>query len=539
MATHCLYLTNSVLVSLIARGSTFSARREFPVTDAGLAEFEAHLATVANLPTRLFTDLAEEDFRPDTIPHVGRGDREAILARKLGQLYRNAPYRHAIVQGRETEGRRDDRVVYVALTSAEVLKPWLEVIERLEVPLEGMYSSALLGARLLEALEVRHPHTLLVYLSPGESLRQTYFRGHELRLTRLTHVDLQHGQSLGALLAEETTRTWQYLDNLRSFGPDDRLEVVILAHPRDHAVIRPALLGFQQLAYHLVDTDQVSAKLGLKPPARGPGAEEVLVHLFERKPVDNHFATQEMRRFATLRAARNGIVAGAAGVLAIGIVGGAVTFASIMHTSDVDQHTEREIVELNRQYEQVRRSMPTFDVAGAAMRDAVGFYTGYLQGYPTVAQFVVPLSAALEAHPSVRLNQIAWQASDDAKAMPAITPQPARVPPPAKAFARGADAAVRTPGSEDPVQPFAGGRYEIALVEALVTSPVHDFRGAIAEVERLAEDIGRLKGYRADVVESPLDLRSTLQLQGRNGEREPANMDARFVLRIVRTREAT
>jgi hypothetical protein len=246
-----------------------------------------------------------------------------------------------------------------------------------------------------------------------------------------------------------------------------------------------------------------------------------------------------MRRFATLRAARSAIVAGAAGVLAIGIVGGAVTLASIVHTSDVDQHTEREIVELNRQYEQVRRSMPTFDVAGAAMRDAVGFYSGYLQGYPSVVQFVVPLSAALEAHPSVKLNQLAWQATDDPKALPVITPQLARVPPPAKAVARGGDAAVRSPASEDPAQPFPGGRYEVALVEALVTSPSQDFRGAIAEVERLAEDIRRIRGYRADVVESPLDLRSSLQLQGRNAEREPATMDARFVLRIVRTRETT
>src|SRR4029078_2898751 len=159
---------------------------------------------------------------------------------------------------------------------------------------------------------------------------------------------------------------------------------------------------------------------GLKPPARGPSAEELLVHLFGRKPVDNHFATPEMRRFATLRAARNALGTGAAVVLGIGIVGGALTLSSIVRTSDVDQHTEREIVELNRQYEQVRRSMPTLDVAGGAMRDTVGFYSGYLQGYPSVVQFVLPLSSVLEAHPTVRLNQIAWQATDHAKALPDV-----------------------------------------------------------------------------------------------------------------------
>jgi hypothetical protein len=74
------------------------------VSEAGLADFEAYLRTLAATPARLYIDLAEEDFRADTIPHVGRGDRETIIARKLGQIYRNAPFRHALVQGREPKG---------------------------------------------------------------------------------------------------------------------------------------------------------------------------------------------------------------------------------------------------------------------------------------------------------------------------------------------------------------------------------------------------------------------------------------------------
>ena len=537
MAKHYLYLTNAKLVSLLARRGSFAARREFGVTDAGLAEFEQHLASLGDVPVHFFTDLAEEDFRADTVPHVGRGDRDAILARKLGQIFRNAPYRHAIVQGRETEGRRDDRVVYAAITSAEVVKPWLDAIERLEVPLAGVHSAALLGVRVLEAMDVSHPHTLLVHLSPGEALRQTYFRGRELRLTRLTPIDLQEGQTLGALLAEETTRTWQYLDNLRSFGADDRLEVVLLAHPRDQAGIRPALQGFAQLAYHLLDTDQVAARIGLKPPPRTSSAEEILIRLFERKPAENHFASSEMRRFATLRTARTAIGFAAAGVLAIGLGAGGFTAANIMDTAAGDQRTAREVMDLNREYEQVSRSMPSFDVAGSTMRDAVTFYTSFIQGFPSVGDFAVPLSAALEAHPRVRLNQLAWLATDDPKATPAITPQPARVPPPVKALARG-DVAARSPAADDAAgQAFAGGRIEVALIEALVTTPSQDFRGALAEVEALAADVRRIPGYQAELLESPLDVRPSLILQGRNAEREPGTMEARFVLRVVRTRE--
>jgi len=106
-----------------------------------------------------------------------------------------------------------------------------------------------------------------------------------------------------------------------------------------------------------------------------------------------------------------------------------------------------------------------------------------------------------------------------------------------KAVTRTQDAAGAA--SEDAANPpFAGGRYEVALVEGNVRVRANDFRGAVEEVERLAADIGKLEGFRADVVESPLDVSPTIALQGRHGEREPETMEPRFVLRIVRERRA-
>ena len=40
------------------------------------------------------------------------------------------------------------------------------------------------------------------------------------------------------------------------------------------------------------------------------------------------------------------------------------------------------------------------------------------------------------------------------------------------------------------------------------------------------------------VVESPLDVRPTLALQGRHAEREPDTLEARFVLRVVHERRS-
>src|SRR5688572_22681473 len=179
MSRHFLYLTNERLVSITTRGKRIVMRREFAVSGAGAAEFERYLAALAHEPTRLFTDLTEEDFRLDTVPHVGARDRDAILERKLVQMFRNTPYRHAQLQGREAEGRRDDRVLYTAITNPEVLRPWLDAMERLHVPLEGIHSAAVFSAVMLEELDLVFPHTLLVTFTPGDAMRQSYFRDRE------------------------------------------------------------------------------------------------------------------------------------------------------------------------------------------------------------------------------------------------------------------------------------------------------------------------------------------------------------------------
>jgi hypothetical protein len=533
---HFLYLTNTRLVSLVTQGKRIAARREFAVSGAGAAAFELYLANVRDAPTHLFTDLAEEDFRLDTIPHVGGRDREAILNRKLAQIFRNTPYRHALLQGRETEGRRDDRVFYTAITNPELLRPWLEMLERLRVPLAGIHSAAVFSGMLLEELDMLFAHTLLVTFTPGDAMRQSYFRDREIKFSRITPIDLEEGQSLGTMIAEETTRTWQYLDSLRNFGGDDRLEVCILVHPNDRRVVEPELRNFAQLQYHVLDIEQVALKLGLKPAPLDSTAEEVMVHLFLLRRAPNHFASEEMRRFAILRRARIVLTQVAGAVLAASLAWGGWTVAPAFKASEVDQRLAQQVSSLDREHNEIMKSLPSFGVGGSTMRDAVAFYNGAIRGFPTLTQFLVPVSAVLGEHPSMRLTQIAWIATDDAKATPRLTRTQSRDAPPVRAVTKAAEAGVLA--ADDPPNPvFAGGRYQVALLEGTLRVPVNDFRAALAEVEKLAQDIGRLDGYQAEVVEGPLDVSPTHQLQGRLTERTAPTMETRFVLRVVRRKD--
>ena len=532
---HFLYLTNTRLVSLVASGKRIVSRREFAVAGAGANAFERYLAGMTAVPVHIFTDLAEEDFRLDTIPHVGKRDREALLARKLSQIFRNTPYRHALLQGREAEGRRDDRVLYTAITNGEVLRPWLEIIDRLKVPLAGIHSSAVFSGMLLDELDLLFPHALLVTFTPGDAIRQTYFRDREIKFSRLTPIDLEEGQSLGTMIAEETTRTWQYLDSLRHFAQDDRLEVCILVHKNDRPAIESALRDFAQLQYHLLDIEQVAQKLGLKPPPLDSTAEEVIVHLFLLRKAENHYASPELRRHATQRSARIAINQVAAGVVAASVAWGGWNVSLVLQKSEADQRLAQEMNALNRDYEGITKALPSFGVGGSTMRDAVSFYNSSIRGFPMLLDFMVPLSQVMRAHPSVRLSQLAWQATDDPKATPRIATTTTPEAPPVKAVGKSAEAPSAQETSAGPT--FAGGRYEVAVIEATVRVSTNDFRGAMAEVEKLAADIGRVEGFRAEVMESPLDTNPSIALQGRHAEGEPRSMEPRFVLRVMRDRQ--
>ena len=539
MSRHFVYLTNNRLVSMITQGKRIAARREFAVTGAGASEFERYLSSFVDAPTHLFTDLSEEDFRLDTIPHVGARDREAIVARKLGQIFRSSPYRYAVMQGREPEGRRDDRVIYTAITNPELLRPWVDAIERHAIPLAGIYSAAVFSSVMLEELDLVFPHTLLVTFTPGQAMRQTYFRDGEIKFSRLTPVDLEEGQTLGAMVAEETTRTWQYLDSLRHFGGDDRLEVCVLVHPSDRPAVQPELRDFAQIQYRLVDMEQASMKLGLKPAPLDSTDEEVLVHLFLMRPAANHFASPELRRFSSLRRARIAINQVSVAILVAGIVWGGYNFFRALQGNQAEQQVNRDISTLDREYDEITRALPSFGVGGSTMRDAVAFYNASIRSFPSLPEFLVPLSRVLQSYPDVQLTQLAWQATDDAKATPTMSLGAPRSLPVQAMNRTDAPPPPSSAADNNGNPPYAGGKFEVALLEASVRVGANDFRGAIDRAQQVSEAIGKLPGYRCEVLESPLDVRSNIAIQGRQSNAEPSMMDTRFVLRVLRQRGAT
>ena len=549
MAKHFLYLTNDKLIALIWKSGTIVERDVFGSTECGTPSFAEYVARHRHISTYVVTDLIEEDFRLDTVPHLRGNDRDAVLGRKLSQLYRASPFRHGIIQGREPEGRRDDKVLYHAVTNAELLKPLLAVLERAEVPLEGIYSSAVLSGRLLDALNAFFQHTLLVTIVPDFGLRQTYFQNKQVKFSRLTPIIFDEGQPAGQLIAAETSRTWQYLDSLRFFASGETLEVSILVHARDREMMAEAIRSYPLIQHRFLDIDEVAAKLKLKPAPVSSHAEELLVHLYAQGHIENHFATPEQRKFGMFKRARFVLFALTAGILAAGTVGASFNlYQANKISSEIDRRTDTTNV-LQTEYRTVVNEISKQTAASETVRDASAFFKHYMRPVPaSPGDFVRAFSEVLTEFPNIQLLQLVWAPVGDVNATPVYAVSPEKAASLLKstskvggaaAGAGGANASASTPQtaqtSTEADPPLSDGKYQALIVEAAISPFDGDYRKAINDINIFIARINQVPGVNASMMIEPLDVRTSATITATDRLQTPLRPDARFVLKLVRS----
>ena len=546
MQKHFLYLTNDKLVALIWKGGTIVERDVFGSTELGMSDFTNYISRHRTLSTYIITDLIEEDFRLDTVPHLRGGDLDAVIGRKLAQLYRASPFRHGIVQGREPEGRRDDKVLYHAVTNPEILNALLAAIERVEIPLESICSSAVLSGKLLEALNSFFLHTLLVTIVPDFGLRQTYFQNKQIKFSRLTPIIFDEGQPAGDLIAAETSRTWQYLDSLRFFAAGETLEVSILLHSQDRQMVADAIRNYPLIQYRFLDISAVATKFKFEPAPVSSHAEEVLVHLYAQGRIENHFATPEQRCFAVYKRARIGLFALTAGVLAVGAIATGYNLYEASTISAAIAQRSIAMRPLQAEYQAVVTEISKQTAASNTVRDASGFFIRYMR--PTSAalgDFMRMFSQVFTEFPHMQLLQLVWQPVDDDIVTPnylaSTAPSTGQLQSVTKAGPApgtpGAPAAAVAPGQppsseQDPT--LSDGKFQALIVEAAIRPFDGNYRKASDDIRKFILRINQMPDISASLIAEPLDVRSSASIGARDSALASPGGDARFVLKLVR-----
>ncbi len=522
MPKQLLYLTNNVLTATMWQESKLAVGPTFENNAQGWEEFSTYLAnTSRNIRTYLLTDLIEEDFQRENIPHVLGSAKTALIQRRLNQLYRETPFRHFSSQGREDSGRRDDRMLFSALTNAELPKPWLEAISMQKIPLVGIYSVSLLAPLLSKKLSLDSGHLLLVtHQSAG--LRSSYFYNGYLKFSRLTPVAAQDVEAVTETTMLEMAKTRQFLTSTRLVGYNDLVHVVILANKKTLPILESRCENTPKIMHRIIDLDRATMTLRQKNLLGIDLCDALFLSLLARNTPADHYPQFETKRFYTVWQARTYLY-----VLSFITFMGALVWsgANSLAARKASNQTAQLSSEANiahTRYQAVMKNMPPTIAPSSQMKAAVSIDEMIAQNVPTPTMLLGIISNALEHSPQIRLNNLRWQTSETDGATLNLADL-ANLPLPS--------ATETTPPSGAligiPKKPF-----EMVVIEGEALTFKEDYRRALEVVRKFTADLNRNKQIQATITRQPLDIRPLVKLEGQAGKEDEA-AKAQFALTLI------
>ena len=489
-------------------------RAVFAAKEEGREGFRRYLAETPGIPFHLLVDAADEEYRHDTVPHVARRDRQVLLRRKAGRLFKDTGYYCCKVTGRETTGRKDDRVLLSALANPGIVRQWTALLDEARMPLAGTCSLPLFSGQLLKTIAGRVDGCrVLVSMQSISGLRQTSFEDGEFRFSRLVQTPPAGHESLPGVIADEAEKVLRYLDSRRTDAPAAPAHVHFLFAGDLLRELQTVLKRQDSVTYHFCDLCDLAGENAPGKSGSDPYGDAYFMQQLLRLKPANAYAGAAERRWFVLRRLRAGFAAtgfalllGGAGWSVLNIYGGVA-----LHLAG--NAAEEEAHGYAADYELARKRLPPTPVDPSGLKAAVMIAEGLARYKTSPIGMVAVLGRSLQGFPSIRLNSVSWMVTAD----------------PDTAFAGGAERAATAVAMD--VSGAARSLYQAALVNGRLEPFNGNYRDAMDAINRFAEDLrGREAVSGVDVVALPLDTSSGADLQGNT---QSLQRQAEFTLKVV------
>ena len=513
-----------ILVSLTARSARFalfergalSQLTGYDNAEAAWSAFGALLQKHPATPVYLMLDTVEEEYRTEILPHVYGGARRDMLKRKLGQLLRTAPYRATWLQGREPGGgkRRDDIYLFLALISGELLRPYLDHIQRSRAPLAGIYLLPQVSQALATALKCATSGALLVSCQQG-GLRQSFFLNGRLRISRITPFEPPSESTSESAMAEhyaeEIEKSRLFLYNSRQMPREAQLTVQVLDFDGSLQQL-PALLPQESnLSCQCIAFEQVCAALGIAESALPRDSEALHLYLLGKYPPPVSLAAPQLTGDFAVYRLRLGLYAASAALTVAALLWSGYNLYRGYDNQNAIKRAMTETARYRAEYEEAARRFPAAPVSADKLRRAVEVTGQLKQLARTPERFMQTLAQGLNAFPQIQLNRLEWRYGAAPAAAAGVQAAP------------NAQTQWQQRGEfEAEIRPFTG-----------------DYRSALALIEQFAAALRTQAGVaEVTIAKLPVNLDPATTLRGSTQDNLEAKPGAaQFILNIVLKRE--
>ncbi len=485
----------------------------FDIDDAGRNNFERYLKETENTPMTILVDVIEEEFRQDTIPHVFGSDRTALIERKQSRLFRDADYVYVQSQGREVEGRRDDRLLFVALTKQDIVEPWIELLDKYKVPLKGMLSVPLLLQSYIKTLPDISDHALIVTMQSISGLRQTFFHKKELKISRLSKLPRFGTESYAPRIESEVEKIQRYLNSLRLIPNDTSLDVYVIADKTTLDELEKRKVSARMLKRHYYDVNKLLESIQKSAVQTVPFSDQLLLCHLLKDQVKNCYASSSEMRYLKMRNMRHAMNVASATLLFVSVIYSGLNFMGGLTYKQESESSKNKADFYQVRYDLARERLPKTPVEPAQIKVAVDAVATLEEYKSTPHEMLSFLGKGLEQYPKIKLDDIDWIFSLDPNKGTAVEDNSDNLP-------------VDIVNDINQVK-----YYQISNLSAHIEPFDGNYREAIAMVNEFAETLsGFDSAYSVSIESFPLDISSKATLQGNTRSK---GKTALFSLRAV------
>ncbi|HMW18835.1 MAG TPA: hypothetical protein PKN13_02990 [Accumulibacter sp.] len=490
------------------QGGALTQDGSYEATAAGAQEFSGYLERHKKKVFAILANVSEENFHLETIPFLRGEDRQAIVTRKLGQLYFSASLTTALSLGHQKSRRKDERIMLVALTNNEAFAPWLAAFAQTETPLAGIYSLPLLAPLFLKRIGITEERCLLLTIQ-DQSIRQSYLDKGELQFSRLAPL---HNSSIGGIaqtFAAEALKLQQYLVGQRILGRQEPIAVYLLAHANARKAIETSCEDSEMLSFFILDIDECARKCKQKKALADTRSELFFLQLLATSSGKGQFANDDHRHdyhLWLLRTVFEGL--GALALFSCLLFSGKQVFDARLLNKEASS-IQQETILARQHYQSIVNTFPPIPTSNETLRRVIKRYAELQNASGTPMTVYREISRALQTAEAIEIEGIEWRNSP-VEAAKGTAPNPS------------------SPGSE-----LTLTQKETAVFRGTLSLGVNNNpRQILAVFNQFISTLKLNPKLQVEVLQQPFDIESAKSLKGGGDDALEAKQTRAFKVQI-------
>lgn len=508
-----LYVNGNSVTLYHAHRKGAHALGAFSCSNTGYSELAQRLNDGEPRPVAILVDLIEEEFREESLPHTIGRDRSNLHTRHVKKLFRATPFRYHRVVGRQRGGRRDDQVLFSALTNRDNIEPLLAVLGEAGIPVKGIFSLPIITRRLLKPLATKANNILIFTEQPDGGLRETFIRDGCVHFSRLAPINDGSPTDYCRIVQDEASKTHRYLNSLRLLPPNQSLDIYVLSDSTRREALQEIPADKSDITIHPVNLAHVATLLGFAGHQDTPFSDALFCYLLQKRLTANHYApASHLKHWKTYKAKVGLRVA--TWLIAVGAVtlaGMNVVDSRLMarETLQLSQFT----TQVSHDYQRATQDLATEPGEAIAIREALQM-ADRLNAYPVdLRQLFTLLGNSFSKQSNIVMDKFKWFVTSN---------------PDEKQLAR-----IRQTNS--PIQ-VIDAPFLVSNIHGHLRNFNGHYRQAHEQINRIVRWLEIQPGIKsAEVISNPLNTRTDADLQGSiatKGDEESARFELRIVMEL-------